>query len=146
VIEDSPFRLNLSRLDVHAQYAHSREQLKGLKSSLSIEQYEDYVMGTLISRLHGWILRGHPKNYIRAGVDVYVPTSWWQMFKRDVLPKWFAQRFPVKTRRERVETTVEQEVRVCPHIDIPWPPDNRQSIDVHFDFLSCGELSKYDKS
>lgn len=32
-----------------------------------------------------------------------MPTSWWQMFKRDVMPRWFKKMFPVESRRVTIE-------------------------------------------
>lgn len=35
--------------------------------------------------------------------EVSYPSSWWQHFKRDVLPKWFVKRYPVTLKIEHHE-------------------------------------------
>lgn len=34
------------------------------------------------------------------------PTSWWQMLKRDHAPKWFLNRFPVKSKTVTIDAKV----------------------------------------
>ena len=35
-----------------------------------------------------------------------VPTSWWQMLKRDHAPRWFVKRFPVKSKTVTIDAKV----------------------------------------
>lgn len=51
------------------------------------------------------------------------PVSWWQMFKRDVMPRWFVKRFPVVSKTATIDAKVfypelkisvpQKESRVC---------------------------------
>lgn len=51
------------------------------------------------------------------------PTSWWQMFKRDVMPKWFQKRFPVKSEEYVIDAKV-----IYPYLRISAPLNEKVSV------------------
>lgn len=51
----------------------------------------DLVRETLVHQMDQYIW-----SLPQDRIEVKVPSSWWQHFKRDMMPKWFTDRYPVK--------------------------------------------------
>ena len=101
----------------------------GLRDSLEIQHEYSYILGRMVLRLTGWVLRDKaPHKVVTKAMAIKVPASWWQMLKRDCLP-WLARRFPVRTRDMTESFSFEQEVRVCPHGTFAWPDSH------HMEFM-----------
>jgi hypothetical protein len=82
----------------------------------------DLATDRTIRELRAMLLgKKHPNRSER-----YVPLTWWDHFKRDVMPEWSRRWFPVK-----FERIVTDETRVCPHINVKYPENSR----IHIDFL-----------
>jgi hypothetical protein len=120
----------LKRLDVSTQEAvdplHRRvaEELSlvpGLRDSLGLHQEYSYILGKMVLRLTGWVLRDDRQHeVVTKTMAIKVPASWWQMLKQDCLPAWLVRRLPVRTRDVTETFAFEQEVRVCPHADVTF--------------------------
>lgn len=68
------------------------------RSEYSIDRHIDEHMGKLL--VHQLCTHIAAERQDPYGWDE--PTSWWQMFKRDVFPAWLRNRFPVRNTRRVV--------------------------------------------
>jgi len=59
---------------------------------------------------------------------VHVPATAWQHFKRDYLPIWFSNLFPVRTKEIVCKTEIINNW-ICPHISLP------EKDEAHFRFI-----------
>lgn len=62
-------------------------------------QFCDHLTDSMVLSLKAYVL-GETQAPITF--EAY-PTSWWQMFKRDVMPAWFVKRFPVKSKTVTID-------------------------------------------
>ncbi len=76
-----------------------------IQYAVNIEAHYDVMTRNLLTRLNAYVWAEH------LG-QMNFPSSWWQHFKRDKMPKWFVKRWPVKV------TTYDAN-RMYPNITIP---------------------------
>jgi hypothetical protein len=99
---------------------------------MEIETHVEVLTHNIITRLN-FILYGkqYPEKVLSTVLKrITIPTSWWQMFKRDYAPAWFLARFPVKSMKENViERNVYRVTKVCPHLNV-------KSIGTHLEFFT----------
>lgn len=79
--------------------------------NVRIKAYKDHIIGEMVVQLDRYVWaehigegEGHVEFHYRK------PSSWWQMFKRDVLPWWVSKRWPVKHEQYHVVRTVPLKV------------------------------------
>ena len=65
---------------------------------------------------------------VEETINITIPTTWFEHWKRDHAPQWFLKRWPVKYSTTLVPKTVR---KCCPHLDVP----DRES---HVCFLQRG--------
>jgi hypothetical protein len=127
-------RLDMSTQEADPLYGRAARELAmvpGLRNSLELYRDYSYVLGKMVLRLTGWVLRDeHQHEVVTKTMAIRVPASWWQMLKRDCLPAWLVRRFPVRTRGITDTFAFEQEVRVCPHADVAF------SDPAHIEFMT----------
>ena len=130
---------SLKRLCVGTQEAdpclgRAREELgmlPCLRNSLELRREYSYILGRMVLRLTGWVLRDEEQHeVVSKTMAIKVPASWWQMLKRDCLPAWLTRKFPVRTRDVTEAFSFEQQVRLCPHADVAF------SDPEHIEFLT----------
>lgn len=86
-----------------------------------------------MGRLHHFVTGILERKIVEDSYPVYfeykVPSSWWQMFKRDKAPKWFKSRYPVQTVSRRVKRTVNITRKATyPMADIVVPKNMNQVV------------------
>lgn len=105
--------VNLTLKKVFAQACIGRNIQ--LNSSFDVQALRDMFADQLLARLWGYIAFESIEKETKT-VDFKIPSSWWQMFKRDVCPfllKWF----PLKA--ETIVKEIEIEYgRVYPSMEI----------------------------
>ena len=76
--------------------------VQGNVSHYELLQRPDETMNATVMMLIGTFIKQlqHSDHVIWS---VSYPTSWWQHFKQDVMPKWFVKRYPVKLKTETYE-------------------------------------------
>lgn len=115
--------------------------LPGVAITLHLSSRSELVgyVRRMVLCVNAWLLRDHNlHSVVTKTVAVKIPKTWWEMLKRDHLPRWWLRRWPVQTKEVTELFTFEQEVRVCPHCNIDWP-DRK-----HLDFMTFeGELRPY---
>lgn len=73
---------------------------RSVLESMTIERQEDLIEQNIIISLQAYVLTqkliedSYPVSFTHSWES---PASWWQMFKEEVMPKWFTDRFPVQT-------------------------------------------------
>lgn len=71
-------------------------------SNYALMQSPDHAMHAIVQTLVGTFIRQlQHSDHITWSISY--PTSWWQHFKQDVMPKWFVKRYPVKLKTETYE-------------------------------------------
>lgn len=65
---------------------------------------------------------------VEESVNITIPTTWFQHWKRDNAPQWVLKRWPVKYSTVFVPKVIR---KCCPHVDIP-------DRTTHFRFLETG--------
>src|SRR5271157_5517324 len=92
-----------------------------VKNTLRLNVYYDHFLKGLVVDVLAWLVRSTGKHStISKDMTIKIPINWWEMLKRDCLPRWFVRRYPVKTKDITEKFFFEQEVRVCPHTDVVW--------------------------
>jgi hypothetical protein len=92
-----------------------------VRNTARLNAYYDYFLKGLVVDLTAWLVRSNEKHStISKDMVIKVPLNWWEMLKRDHLPRWFVRRYPVKTKDVTEKFFFEQEVRVCPHANVVW--------------------------
>ena len=132
----------------------SKYDLEHLMNNHNFQSFEDRFCEGMVYTLRVY-LAGNTKSDVKMVENTVagdpVPTSWWQMLKRDHAPEWFKKRWPVVTSIKHY--TVMQEVsysetRVCPHADVAWPDNSHLHFltyeDKQFDMLKYGESKEND--
>lgn len=98
-----------------------QQEIQGLGSRLEVEENFSSLMRSMVYTLRASVA-GNVKqeNRIESVHVVKTPSSWWQMFKRDVMPTWFTTHYPVVFTVESVPVivTLNKVQRVCPHLDL----------------------------
>ncbi len=61
-----------------------------------------------------------PLKEFEATAHFYHPSSWWQHFKKDIAPKWFIERFPIKDTRHTRKVTVKM-AAAYPRLPVAFP-------------------------
>ena len=69
--------LKLSKIPLSIRRAFSR---RTLEHATNVEMLEELIWGELVVKLDAYLV-----GVRQPGKQVEIPTSWWQMFKRDVL-------------------------------------------------------------
>ena len=106
-----------------------------LRNTLKLNVDLDYILKGMMLRLTGWILRDQHKHTVTKTMSISVPTTWWEMLKRDHLPEWWKRRWPVVNHTLTKDYTFEEEVRVCPHADVAWKdPHHIEFLEFQSDF------------
>lgn len=96
----------------------------GVRRSIDIERMcKEEIVGHLHARMDMWLMEHVHEEQVRE-----VPASWWQHFKRDVLPECFRRRWPVLTDRYVLRT-----VHVCPHHEL-----SPKNYGHHVEFVQNG--------
>jgi hypothetical protein len=137
MLDSEVTRYNLERFLISTQEKLSKGVLDEelgkvpqLRSSMRISVDWDYILRGMIPRLTGWILRDEHKHNVTKTMSITVPTTWWEMLKRDHFPEWWKRRWPVVEHALTKDYVFEEEVRVCPHANVAWrEPD-------HIEFLT----------
>lgn len=129
--------VRLDRIKVAAQTVLS----PSVASSLSMEQVQDDVWGSLIYRLKGYVLAETlPPAFETAKhtVDFKRPASWWQAWKDEHRGAWYARwlvrRRPPRWVEEPVEVTLTvdlQRYRTYPEATYQLPPEFGRPVLVH---------------
>lgn len=88
-----------------------------MRENGSIEVQEDITRGLILS-VESYLLT-QQVDRITCYSMIKFPSSWWQMLKRDHAPKWFTNRFPVKT-FEHGHNNEWKVLATYPHADIPF--------------------------
>lgn len=86
---------------------------------VDVESYMDHVSQKMVYRLKAY-LYGKEDVVTSNGVDRYVsiPTSWWQMLKKEHFPEWLLKICPVNEISLAVSRKVTMSItKVCPHIN-----------------------------
>jgi hypothetical protein len=65
-------------------------------------------------------LPAEPLEKFTATAHWSVPSSWWQMFKRDVMPAWFKEKWPVEEREQSKQVEVKM-YAVYPRLPYAFP-------------------------
>ena len=78
-------------------------------NDLWLEVYVEDAFNRIKVDVTSW---GYHSDEVRRTVKDYTPSSKWQKFKEDKMPKWFVNRFPVK----QIPIVYEEHFHVCPHI------------------------------
>ena len=87
-------------------------------ANATVEIYKEQTMDAFIHQLYAFTVEGKPMVEREWTTEVtLVPTSWWEHFKRDVMPEWFQKRFPVGLKEVRTEE-VHKYTNCCPHIKV----------------------------
>lgn len=78
----------------------SREIGRDTLDSMKLDLYEDgatFLRNSLIARLEYMILSDKiVDDKYRFVTSFNYPATWWQHFKRDKMPKWYVEKYPVK--------------------------------------------------
>jgi hypothetical protein len=106
----------------------------------SMETYLDHEADAMVAqfraRLYGqeYTDTKHEKDHIDF------PYSWFQMFKRDCLPGWVLDRFPVRNRvHPFIRKVVTNTTKICPHINVKSDRDHLEWV------ISRSENTRKDK-
>lgn len=91
-ITDTIESVELQTIQIIVEHKLSKYELHGLQN-LEVGRYIDHMTDSVCFRFRAFCL-GEDIKPIRLSPQ---PTSWWQMFKRDCMPKWFVKLFPVKS-------------------------------------------------
>lgn len=108
--------VSLNRLQVTAQTVLSREAVTRDAITLDVLGNE---MSNLVYRLRSEVLAEHTGT-INETRYIQVPRNWWQMLKRDCLPRWFRRRWPVKCEDAKINVTCDVWAKY-PHLAEPPP-------------------------
>lgn len=128
------FLLNAQEVIPQDRVSEELGRVPQLRSTLRASADLDYILRGMILRLTGWILRDKHKHMVTKTMSISVPINWWEMLKRDHLPKWWNDRWPVVNHTLTKEFTFEEEVRVCPHADVAWQdPQHIRFLEFHND-------------
>lgn len=65
--------------------------------NMQLGRFVDHMTNEIAFEFSACVL-GERQKPIELGSEPY---TWWQMFKRDVMPRWFCKKFPVKHREFR---------------------------------------------
>jgi hypothetical protein len=104
-------RVFLERLEVGVQVALSDIEWA---NTVDAEALRDSMSRHTFLAFSSFLAAGAPQD---TSVSVSVPSSWWQHWKRDALPRWVSKHLTIKTKTEvRKKRTY---AKVCPHIGIP---------------------------
>jgi hypothetical protein len=101
------------KLDVGKYYATWIEQTKSqlgsfTKHSLKYSEQDKVEFIERFKTFEADVLRMKLVEDTYPMVAYYkVPASWWQMLKKQYAPKWFKQRYPVKTLRKSLKRVVK---------------------------------------
>jgi hypothetical protein len=91
---------------------------------VTISNFSDSIVASLTA-----MILGKKEKVVRS---VYMPDSWWQHFKREVMPEWFTDLWPVK------ETIIPVQIqRFCPHEPLGRLPKEHK--DVHIAWMTNDE-------
>ena len=77
------------------------------------------IFGDILARLELQIFTEQH----RAGTateSIEFPTTFWQMWKRDHAPLWFARKFPIKTKRHTLQVSIS-EYKIYPQAQFSLP-------------------------
>jgi hypothetical protein len=113
----------------------SDEVLKGLAPNATVEVTQD-ILGGMIYSLRAWVLKSEQKE--TKYVSVEYPATWFDHFKDYYLKsgnrfmKWLVSKL-APPKMQYKSKTVETLIRICPHADYAWTPDQVQA--KHVDFL-----------
>ena len=77
------------------KYAAFSKFSKEFWNEIEVKLHNDYMGDVCLTLIKKLAAEEHIENY-----DVYFefPLNWWQMFKRDVMPKWYKKIYPIKTK------------------------------------------------
>jgi len=96
IAEDRPvyhekFTLEFLKVAIAQRFNNS---LFGSFTEKNTEIWIREIGETLMFQLESYVMGQH--NYQKYRVGVQIPKNWWEHFKRDHLPKWWSNRWPVK--------------------------------------------------
>lgn len=135
-------RINLNRIRVEAEECISGEALH----NLTLSKVEDDMSMHLWLKLRTEILAEKLQETTKVMI-IEVPTSWWQMLKRDVFPKWFIALYPVKNRTIKDTVTFTRFAKF-PTINRVFPRDKPIMLEFMEEVREQGtmnDLTKEDK-
>lgn len=105
-------KIELEKIRIHIEHKINKYELYGLRD-MDVGRYMDEFTNSIVFQFRAFILGESQKPIILKPQ----PTSWWQMFKRDIMPKWFVRKFPVKSEEIIIDVKV-----IYPDLQISIPP------------------------
>lgn len=113
---DSNFLLEkttLERIQVMVQKKVDHHCIYGLRG-MEVGAFMDHLTGDVAFQFRAFVY-GELQKPIELAEQ---PTSWWQMFKRDVMPRWFIRKFPVRSSKKIIDVKT-----IYPDLKVSLPPD-----------------------
>lgn len=101
-MDDFISRIDLDVIRVNLDSRLSRHEIRCLENNVEVGRFFDNMLDTVSFTFRAHVL-GEKQKPIKLGP---YPKSWWQMFKRDVMPKWFTKKFPVKSEEFIIDASV----------------------------------------
>lgn len=90
----------------HKEFPLGSVIAKAKSTPISLSSRADY--GEMIHHVIATVVRAVEKSD-DVKLEVEVPLTWWEHFKRDVMPKWFTKRYPIRTQLIKKEYKVDLE-------------------------------------
>lgn len=90
--------VDLERIQIVVQHKINKYNLLGIHG-IEVARWLDDMTDSVCLNFRAYVL-GESQKPIEV---CFEPSSVWQMFKRDFMPKWFVSRFPVRGRRVIVD-------------------------------------------
>lgn len=90
---------------------------------MKFSHWTDHLANALVGCLETNLLESYKEEQRTENKhEISVPLTWWQHFKRDKMPKWFVDRWPVKYQKiTSYVVNVTRRVHTCPHINHVTP-------------------------
>lgn len=72
-----------------------------------------------------------PPRLLREGYDIFVPETWWDMFKEKYFPQWLLNKFPTVCKAIHIQEVVFPGFKVLYPDFHPAVPKNQSEIRLH---------------
>lgn len=117
---DNIEKIEVEKIRIMVQRKLSKYELAGLHF-MEVGKFVDQLTDSVVLNFHAFCL-GESQKPIK--LKPY-PKSWWQMFKRDVMPKWFIRLWPVEFEEYLVDAKV-----LYPDLKISIPANDSRAIVI----------------